>query len=272
MTPTAALATLTPNARTVLAQRYLRTDARGQVIETPEEMFARVARVVAGVDQHYDRRLDVAAQTAQYAALMTELRFLPNSPTLMNAGTPLGQLAACFVLPVEDDLTSIFNAVRDAALLHQSGGGVGYAFTHLRPQSDAVRSTGGVAAGPVAFMHIFDQTTEVIKQGGRRRGANMGVLRVDHPDIMTFIHAKDQEGALSNFNLSVGVTDAFMEAMCHDRDFPLRHPGTGAVLRTLPARQIMASIATAAWRSGDPRYALSRYHQSPPPSAPSRYD
>jgi ribonucleoside-diphosphate reductase alpha chain len=208
--------------------------------------------VIAAVDQHYDPHLDVEAQETQYYDLMAELRFLPNSPTLMNAGLPLGQLAACFVLPVEDDLTSIFNAVRDAALIHQSGGGVGYAFSHLRPQNDVVRSTGGVASGPVSFMQVFDQATDVIKQGGRRRGANMGVLRVDHPDILTFIHAKDQEGVLTNFNLSVGITDTFMEAATSDAAFSLHHPRTGDVVRSLPAPKLMQAIATSAWRVGDP--------------------
>jgi ribonucleoside-diphosphate reductase alpha chain len=243
---------LTTNALTVLAYRYLRKDEQGRVVETPEEMFMRVARVIAAVDQRYDPHLDLETRTAQYYALMAELRFLPNSPTLMNAGTPLGQLAACFVLPVQDDLSSIFNAVHDAALIHQSGGGVGYTFSHLRPQNDVVRSTGGVASGPVSFMQVFDQATEVIKQGGRRRGANMGVLRVDHPDILTFIHAKDQEGVLTNFNLSVAVTDAFMEAVQHDVLFPLRNPRSGDVVRTISARHIMDEIVAAAWRGGDP--------------------
>ena len=242
----------TPNARTILAHRYLRKDEQGQVVETPQEMFLRVAQVIAAVDRRYDSHLDVAAQVAQYHTLMAEQYFLPNSPTLMNAGLPLGQLAACFVLPVEDDLTSIFNAVRDAALIHQSGGGVGYTFSHVRPQSDVVRTTGGVAAGPVSFMQVFDQATEAIKQGGRRRGANMGVLRVDHPDILTFIHAKDQEGVLTNFNLSVGITDAFMEAVERDALWPLCHPRTGAVVRTIPAAELMYEMAQAAWHGGDP--------------------
>jgi ribonucleoside-diphosphate reductase alpha chain len=244
--------TLTPNAQTVLAYRYLRKDEQGQVVETPEEMFKRVARVIAAVDQRYNPHLDIEAQAEQYYALMAELRFLPNSPTLMNAGTPLGQLAACFVLPVEDNLESIFNAVRDSALIHQSGGGVGYTFSHLRPQSDMVRSTGGVASGPVSFMQVFDQATEVIKQGGRRRGANMGVLRVDHPDILKFIHAKDQEGVLTNFNLSVATTEAFMQAVERNAAFPLRNPRTGVIVRSMPARELMDEIATAAWSRGDP--------------------
>jgi ribonucleoside-diphosphate reductase alpha chain len=244
--------TLTPNALTVLTHRYLRKDEQGRVIETPAEMFRRAARVMAAVDLRYNSRLDFAAQTAAYYTLMAEQRFLPNSPTLMNADTPLGQLAACFVLPVEDHMRSIFNAVRDAALIHQSGGGVGYSFSRLRPQGDVVRSTGGVASGPVSFMQVFDQATEVIKQGGRRRGANMGILRVDHPDIQTFIHAKEREGSLSNFNLSVGVTDAFMQAVAHNTEFALRNPRTGEVVRTLPARLLLDEIITAAWRSGDP--------------------
>jgi ribonucleoside-diphosphate reductase alpha chain len=244
--------TLTPNARTVLAQRYLLTDEQGHVVETPEDMVLRVARLLASVDHGYDPHLDVEAQTAQYATLMAELRFFPNSPTLMNAGRPHGQLAACFVLPVDDSLDSIFTAVRDAAHIHQSGGGVGLDFSRLRPQGDAVQHTGGVAAGPVAFMQVFDQATEVIKHGGRRRGANMGLLRVDHPDIVTFIHAKDQEGILTNFNLSVGITDAFMDALAHHEVVPLRHPRTGLVVRTVPAQQIMDALVAAAWRGGDP--------------------
>jgi ribonucleoside-diphosphate reductase alpha chain len=243
---------LTANARTVLAHRYLRQDASGRVVETPEQMFARVARVIAMVDQRYDAHLPIEPRAAQYYDLMASLTFLPNSPTLMNAGTPLGQLAACFVLPVEDDLRSIFNAVRDAALIHQSGGGVGYSFSRLRPQGDVVRSTGGVASGPVSFMQVFDQATEVIKQGGRRRGANMGIVRVDHPDIRAFIHAKDDESRLSNFNLSVGITDAFMEAVECDHAFSLRNPRSGEVVEALAARQLLEEIALAAWRHGDP--------------------
>lgn len=258
------LSTLTPNARTVLSHRYLRKDEAGRVVETPEEMFLRVARVIAVVDQRYDRQVNEEAQTAQYYDLMAELRFLPNSPTLMNGGLPLGQLAACFVLPVEDDLTSIFNAVRDAALIHQSGGGVGYAFSRLRPEGDVVQRTGGVASGPVSFMQVFDQATEVIKQGGRRRGANMGVLRVDHPDILTFVHAKDREGVLTNFNLSVGITDAFMAALESDAECPLRHPQSGAVVRTVRAQELMREIAAAAWRRGDPGLlfldTINRHH------------
>ncbi len=243
---------LTPNARTVLTHRYLRQDASGKVVETPEQMFARVARVIAMVDQQYDPHITIEQRAAQYYDLMASLAFLPNSPTLMNAGTPLGQLAACFVLPIEDDLNSIFNAVRDGALIHQSGGGVGYGFSHLRPQGDVVRSTGGVASGPVSFMQVFDQATEVIKQGGRRRGANMGIVRVDHPDIRAFIHAKDEEGRLSNFNLSVGITDAFMGAIECDHLFPLCNPRSGEVIGRVPARQLLEEMAEAAWRSGDP--------------------
>ena len=224
----------------------------GKVVETPEQMLMRVARVIATIDQRYDPAINVEVQITQYYELMASLRFLPNSPTLMNAETPLGQLAACFVLPVEDNLESIFNGVRDAALIHQSGGGVGYAFSSLRPQGDVVRHTGGVASGPVSFMQVFDQTTEVVKQGGRRRGANMGVLRVDHPDILLFIQAKDQEGNLSNFNLSVAVTNDFMQAVASDTAFPLRNPRTTEIVRWIPAREILETMAESAWRSGDP--------------------
>lgn len=243
---------LTSNAETILSHRYLRKNEEGQVIETPEQMFMRVAQVIAAVDRQYDPGVDLAMQTAQYVELLASLSFLPNSPTLMNAGTEQGQLAACFVLPIEDNLESIFDGLRNAALLHQSGGGVGYAFSALRPIGDVVRHTGGVASGPVSFMRVFDQATDVVKQGGRRRGANMGVLQVDHPDILHFIHAKDAKDALGNFNLSVGVTDTFMKAVADDVPFALRNPRTQQVVRQVAARDILHAMAQSAWLSGDP--------------------
>jgi ribonucleoside-diphosphate reductase alpha chain len=243
---------LTANAETVLAHRYLRKNEDGKVIETAQQMFMRVAQVVAAIDRHYDPAVDVDLQAAQYYELMASLSFLPNSPTLMNAGTEQGQLAACFVLPIEDNLESIFDGLRNAALLHQSGGGVGYSFSRLRPAGDVVRHTGGVASGPVSFMRVFDQATEVVKQGGRRRGANMGVLQVDHPDILSFIHAKDGKDALNNFNLSVGVSDTFMKAVADDAPFALRNPRTQRVVRQVAARDIFQAMAQSAWLSGDP--------------------
>jgi ribonucleoside-diphosphate reductase alpha chain len=239
-----------PSAWEVLRQRYLRKDEQGRVIETPEQMFRRVARAVAAVEANYNGKASQWEET--FFQLMSTLRFLPNSPTLMNAGLSSGQLAACFVLPVEDSLDSIFQAVKDMALIHQSGGGTGFSLSQLRPKGDPVASTGGVASGPVSFLRVFNETTEVIKQGGRRRGANMAVLRVDHPDILEFIHAKDNPTAFTNFNLSVAVNDHFMQAVAEGQRYALRHPRTGVVVHELPAREIFTALARAAWNSGDP--------------------
>lgn len=239
-----------PSAWEVLRHRYLRKDQHGAIIETPEEMFRRVAHAVAAVETNY--KGNVARWEEVFFHLMATLQFLPNSPTLMNAGTPHGQLAACFVLPVEDSLESIFQAVKDMALIHQSGGGTGFSFSHLRPQGDPVASTGGVASGPVSFLRVFDTATEVIKQGGRRRGANMAVLRVDHPDIWAFISAKEDPAAFTNFNFSVAVDDAFMQAAAAGRPYPLRHPVSGEVVREVAAPEVFAALVRAAWTSGDP--------------------
>jgi ribonucleoside-diphosphate reductase alpha chain len=243
---------LTPNAQTVLQRRYLKKDEQGALAESPAEMFHRVADNVAQADLLYDAQADVEATADQFFHMLSELEFLPNSPTLMNAGRPLQQLAACFVLPVEDSLESIFDSVKSTALIHQSGGGTGFSFSRLRPRDDIVRTTGGAASGPVSFMRIFNMATEVIKQGGTRRGANMGILRVDHPDILDFISAKTNDRELSNFNLSVAVTEEFMKSVESNGIMRIVHPSGKRVVRTAKARDIFDRIVETAWRTGDP--------------------
>lgn len=219
------MATLDEVARTVLRERYLRQDERGDVIETPDECFRRVADAVAAAEATWGG--DVGATADRFYDALSSLRFLPNSPTLMNAGTELGQLAACFVLPVEDSLASIFETLKRTALIHQSGGGTGFSFSALRPAGDVVATTGGIASGPVGFMRIFDAATEQIKQGGRRRGANMGVLDAAHPDVTAFVTAKREADALRNFNLSVATDAAFWDAYDAGEPYDLRNPRTG---------------------------------------------
>ncbi|HZS02924.1 MAG TPA: adenosylcobalamin-dependent ribonucleoside-diphosphate reductase [Chloroflexota bacterium] len=243
---------LSPNARLVLERRYLLKDARRRVVETPDALFWRVARAVAAGDAVFDPRADVGATARRFHRIMRRLEFLPNSPTLMNAGTPLGQLMACFVLPVEDSLESIFGTLRDAACIQQSGGGAGYSFSRLRPAGDVVMTTKGTASGPVSFMTIFDRMTEVMKQGSTRRGANMGILRVDHPDICEFITCKRDRGQLTNFNLSVAVPDTFMAAVAEDATWALVHPVSGAVVRRVRARAIWDLLVEMAWENGEP--------------------
>ncbi|MEM0095470.1 MAG: vitamin B12-dependent ribonucleotide reductase [Candidatus Bathyarchaeia archaeon] len=241
---------LTVNALEVLKRRYLLKDENERIIETPAQMFRRVARAIARVDRKYGE--DPKESEEVFYRMMARLEFLPNSPTLFNAGTRLGQLSACFVLPVEDSLESIFTAVKNMALIEKSGGGVGFDFSRLRPKGDIVMSTKGVASGPVSFMRVFDVATEVIKAGGRRRGAMMGVLRVDHPDIMEFITAKLQPGFLQNFNISVAVTDDFMKAVGEDGEYWLINPRNKEKTRKLKAREVWDLMARSAWASGDP--------------------
>jgi len=242
---------LSANALRVLEARYLRRDADGRVIESPEELFLRVARAVAQAELLLGTAREAGHWEEVFHALLTSLDFLPNSPTLMNAGTPLGQLGACFVLPVADTMEGIFGALTAMALIQRTGGGTGFSFSRLRPRGDRVGSTGGQASGPVSFMRIFDCATENIRQGGRRRGANMGLLRVDHPDILEFVDAK-LEGGFGNFNLSVAVTDGFMEAVAAGDSYDLIHPGSRRAVRRLHARDVFDRIVSAAWQTGDP--------------------
>jgi ribonucleoside-diphosphate reductase alpha chain len=241
---------LTENALKVLRARYLLKDELGNVIETPEGMFRRVAHTIAGAEKQYGE--DPGYWEEKYNDLMVSLRFLPNSPCLMNAGKHLGQLAACFVLPVDDSMQSIFDTLKNAALILQSGGGTGFSFSHLRPRADVVRSTGGIASGPVSFMRIYNTATEVIKQGGARRGANMGILRVDHPDILDFIRLKTKPGELTNFNISVAATDAFIEAVKGDGQYELVNPRSGRTVGKMRAREVFDEIVKSAWETGDP--------------------
>ncbi|NLW34108.1 adenosylcobalamin-dependent ribonucleoside-diphosphate reductase [Syntrophorhabdus aromaticivorans] len=242
---------LDDNALLVLRKRYLVKDSEGKLLETPEGMFRRVAGFIAWAEERY-RAGNRDRVAGEFYRMLSNLEFLPNSPTLMNAGREMDQLAACFVLPVEDSLDSIFDAVKMTAKIHQSGGGTGFSFSKLRPKNDVVASTMGVASGPVSFIKIFNTATEVIKQGGTRRGANMGILRIDHPDIEEFVTVKKDPKELRNFNLSVAVTDAFMEAYQGDTDFPLVNPRTQQTVKKVRARDLFGLIAEAAWTSGEP--------------------
>ena len=243
---------LTPNAHRVLNARYLKRDAKRNVSETPDELFHRVAKTVAQAEDLSGKKADAHYWQDTFQQLLASLDFLPNSPALMNAAMPLGQLSACFVLPIEDTIEGIFGTLKQAALVQRTGGGTGFSFSKLRPKGSLVQSTGGEASGPVSFMKIFDCTTEHIKQGGKRRGANMGVLRVDHPDIMEFVTAKMGDTCLHNFNLSVGITDDFLKAARAGREYELIHPQTHEVTNRLSAKHVFDSIVEAAWETGDP--------------------
>jgi ribonucleoside-diphosphate reductase alpha chain len=243
---------LSGNAKTVLKRRYLKKDGQGRVVETPRKLFKRVARNIAAPEKKYGNELIAKELEDLFYRMMTDFTFLPNSPTLMNAGRRLGQLAACFVLPVEDSLDGIFSSLRHAALIHKSGGGTGFSFSRLRPKDSRVGTTGGVASGPVSFMKIFNTATEQVKQGGTRRGANMAILRVNHPDIMDFIFCKKKNGTLNNFNISVSVTDDFMQAVKNKTPYDLVDPRDNQITGELDASEVYFALVAQAWENGDP--------------------
>ncbi len=257
---------LTANARIVLEKRYLRKNENGEVIETPEQLFERAAKAIATSDKVYGEK-DIRETEEKFYDMLSNLEFLPNSPTLMNAGTNLGQLSACFVLPIEDSMDSIFETLKHTALIQKSGGGTGFNFSKLRPKNSAIKTTQGTSSGPLSFISVFNAVTDTIKQGGTRRGANMAILNVDHPDILDFIHSKETPGALTNFNISVAVTEKFMEQVKKNESYSLIDPTTEKGVGALNAREVFDQIIKAAWKTGDPGIVfidrINRTHQVP---------